>query len=112
MATLATGENSPFNVSVQAHPSALNPTDALALTTPHFCYASKDEPPEAVAKFEENLKSHSNPVVREGSIVETNTDMPHGWMAVRANLDDDVDRKGYEEGYEKVAAFLCKHICS
>lgn len=110
MATLISGENPSFIASVQIHPAALDPTDSLALTKPHFLYASKDESAEAVAKFEENLKSHSNPIVREGSIVETRTDMFHGWMAARSKLDDETYRKGYQEGYERVAAFLSKNF--
>lgn len=110
MATLASGENSSFVASVQIHPAALDPTDALTLTVPHFCYASKDEPVEAVAKFEENLKSHSSPAVRDNSVVETRKDMFHGWMAARAKLDDETYRKGYQEGYERVAAFLSKNL--
>ncbi|KAF8422458.1 hypothetical protein EV426DRAFT_605842 [Tirmania nivea] len=110
MATLASGENSSFIASAQIHPAALDPTDALALTTPHLCYASKDEPVEAVAKFEENIKSHSNPVVRERSVVETRKDMFHGWMGARAKLDHETYRKGYQEGFEKVAAFLSRNF--
>ncbi|KAF8453174.1 hypothetical protein BGX38DRAFT_1179613 [Terfezia claveryi] len=110
IATLIAGEDPSFAASAQIHPAALDPTDALAFTAPHFCYASKDEPAEAVAKFEENFKSHSNPVVRERSIVETRTDMFHGWMAARAKLDDETYRKGYQEGFEKVAAFLSKNL--
>ena len=104
------GENTSFVASAQIHPSAVDPKDALALTTPHFLYASKDEPAEAVAKFEENLKSHSNPAVREGSIVETRADMFHGWMGARAKLDDEAYKRGYQEGFEKVAGFLSKNF--
>lgn len=110
MATLISGEDPSFIASVQIHPAALDATNALDLTTPHFCYASKDEPAEVVARFEENLKSHSNPIVREGSIVETRADMFHGWMGARAKLEDETYRKGYQEGFEKVAAFLSKNF--
>jgi len=36
--------------------------------------------------------------------------MFHGWMAARSKLDDETYRKGYQEGYERVAAFLSKNF--
>jgi len=110
MATLASAEGTPFAASVQIHPAVVDPANATALANAHFTYASGDEPKDAVAKFEENLRSHSNPTVRENSQVITREDLYHGWMAARAKFGEEKYLKAYQEGYEKVAEFLRKNL--
>lgn len=64
--------------------------------------ASKDEPAEDVKKFEANLKGEKH--------VEIFGDQIHGWMAARANLEDERVVSEYERGYKTLLEFFSKHL--
>ncbi|PYH43675.1 dienelactone hydrolase family protein [Aspergillus saccharolyticus JOP 1030-1] len=102
IATLATGaENYLFKAAVQCHPAMLDPEDAKKVTVPMAVLASKDEKPEDVEKFGQNLG--------QPGYVETFTGQIHGWMAARSNLEDEEVRKEYERGYKTALGFLEKY---
>ncbi|THC90597.1 hypothetical protein EYZ11_009945 [Aspergillus tanneri] len=99
---LAAGkENKIFKAAVQCHPAMLAPDDAKSVTVPMAMLASKDEKPQDVADFGNNLQVPH--------YVETFSTQIHGWMAARSNLDDAEVRKEYERGYRTALDFLHKH---
>lgn len=71
--------------------------------------ASQGEPADEVRKIAAILKSHVNEEVRTKSHVET-YDAIHGWMAARANLDDEDALRLYKKGYEQVVDYLTDHL--
>ncbi|KAH8689561.1 Alpha/Beta hydrolase protein [Talaromyces proteolyticus] len=95
-------ENSVFKAGAQAHPAMLDPADAKNVHVPIALLASKDEDPEAVKGYEQNLTV--------AKLVETFPTQIHGWMAARANLDDPEVRKEYERGYKTVLDFFHQHL--
>ncbi|KAI1781534.1 alpha/beta-hydrolase [Hypoxylon cercidicola] len=94
-----------FKVGGTAHPAGLEAEDAEALTAPYICLASPGEPPEAVEKYKEILAKPG-----KIGVVETYTDMFHGWMGARANLGDEKNKSEYERGYSQVAEFYAQHL--
>lgn len=68
----------------------LDAADARAMTIPHICLASPDEPAADVTAYAEALGPKSE--------VETYSTMFHGWMGARANLSDDENCKEFDRG--------------
>lgn len=64
--------------------------------------ASNDELKEDVEKFEKNLKGEKH--------VEIFGDQIHGWMAARADLEDERVKSEYERGYKTLLEFFAKHL--
>ncbi|KAI0104354.1 Alpha/Beta hydrolase protein [Daldinia grandis] len=91
-----------FKAGVEAHPAMVDPADAENIKVPLALLASKDEPPEDVKKFEQNLKGPKH--------VETFSDQIHGWMAARSDLENERVKAEYTRGYEIVLKFLSKHV--
>ncbi|KUI59570.1 hypothetical protein VP1G_06809 [Cytospora mali] len=100
------GAGRKFTVSWTAHPGAVNAGDAEAMTVPHICLASPDEPADAIAKVKEVLSKPG----KIGHVETYDRPMFHGWMGARANLADETNAKEYERGYKQVADFLVKYI--
>ena len=67
--------DTPFTAAAEVHPAMVDPNEAKGITIPLCMLASKDEPPEDVKKFGENLKVPNH--------IETFGDQVHGWMAAR-----------------------------
>jgi dienelactone hydrolase len=80
----------------------VDPKDAEGIRVPIIMLASKDEPADAVRKFEETLTTPNH--------VEIFKDQIHGWMAARADLEDDRVKEEYTRGYKTVLEFFGKHI--
>lgn len=76
----------------------VDPADAEGVTVPFVLLASKEEPDDAVKKFEDALQVPKH--------VETFKDQVHGWMAARADLDDAHVKEEYERGYKTVLTFF------
>ncbi|KAI0850873.1 Alpha/Beta hydrolase protein [Daldinia vernicosa] len=91
-----------FRAGVEAHPAMVDPADAEKIKVPLALLASKDEPPEDVKKFEQNLKVPKH--------VEIFGDQIHGWMAARSDLENERVRAEYIRGYETVLKFLSKYV--
>lgn len=83
----------------------VDPADAKGIKIPLCMLASGDEDANAVKAFGENL-----PTSGEAKHIETFGDQVHGWMAARADLENERVRKEYERGYEVVLDFYCKHL--
>ena len=64
--------------------------------------ASGDEDADAVKAFGNNLTADKH--------IETFGDQVHGWMAARADLEDEKVRKEYERGYQVLLDFYHKHL--
>ncbi|KAI1437832.1 alpha/beta-hydrolase [Xylaria sp. CBS 124048] len=100
--SLASPSN-PFKAGVSVHPAMVDPKDAEHIKAPLILLASKDENPEDVKQFEAKLTGAPKHV-------ETFADQIHGWMAARADLDDERVKSEYKRGYEAVLTFLSKHL--
>lgn len=93
---------SAFDAAAEVHPAMVDSADADKVTIPLIMLASKDEDAEAVRAFEEHLKVPKH--------VETFGDQVHGWMAARADLEDERVREEYVRGYTTVLDFFRKHF--
>jgi dienelactone hydrolase len=94
--------DTPFKAGAECHPAMVDPSEALDIKIPLCMLASKDEPAEDVKKFEANLKGEKH--------VEIFGDQIHGWMAARANLEDERVVSEYERGYKTLLEFFGKHL--
>ena len=86
----------------ECHPAMVDPKDAEGIQIPLIMLASKEEPEDAVKKFEETLKVDKN--------VESFGDQLHGWMGARADLEDARNKEEYIRGWKTVLEFFGKHI--
>ena len=102
MVSLRSGPDTPFKVAGQVHPAMIDPEDAKKISIPMFVGASGDEKVEDVKAYEANLKGPSE--------VQFYKEMPHGWMAARADLEDEKARKEYERGYQMALDFFHEHL--
>lgn len=91
-----------FKAAAQCHPAMVDPKDATKVTVPMALLASKDEDPDAVKGYQDNLKG--------AKLVETFPTQIHGWMAARSNLADPEVQKEYERGYRTVLGFFHEHL--
>lgn len=89
-------------VGGQAHPAMLDPADATGIEVPFVMIASGDEDAGDVEKFGQGLKGEK--------VVERWEGMQHGFMAARADLEDEKVREGYSEGYRVAGEFLGKFL--
>jgi dienelactone hydrolase len=80
----------------------VDPKEAEGIKVPLLLLASKEEPAEDVAKFEAALTGPKH--------VETFKDQVHGWMAARADLEDERVKEEYSRGYQTVLDFFAKHL--
>jgi dienelactone hydrolase len=90
------------NAAAQAHPAMLDPSDALTITIPFLTIASGDEKEEDVLAFGGNLRGQK--------VVERWGEQRHGFMAARADLEDEAVREGYQRGYKLVSDFFGKYL--
>ncbi|KAI9829316.1 MAG: hypothetical protein M1819_006379 [Sarea resinae] len=95
VAALASGPDSPFQVSGQAHPGRLAKEDAEAMTIPHICLCSPDEPADIVKAYSDILTAPESGKVGEVELYGT---MFHGWMGARADLKNEENVKEFERG--------------
>ena len=87
---------------MHVHPAMVDPTEAPKIKVPTCLLASKDEDVEDVKKYEAALPGPK--------LVDTFPDQVHGWMAARADLEDERVRAEYKRGYEVVLKFLAKNL--
>jgi len=94
--------STPFKAGAECHPAMVDPSEGEGIKIPLCMLASKDEPKEDVEKFEKNLKGEKH--------VEIFGDQVHGWMAARADLEDERVKSEYERGYKTLLEFFAKHL--
>lgn len=102
MVALIAGRNTKIKAGIQSSPAMVDASDAEKVKVPMMMLASKDEPAEAVKKFDEALKVTKH--------VETFGDQVHGWMSARGDLDDEKVRSEYERGYRLAVEFFGTHL--
>ncbi|KAL1992836.1 hypothetical protein VTN49DRAFT_3592 [Thermomyces lanuginosus] len=104
VASLTCGEDSQktFKAAAQVHPSFMDPEEAKKVGVPMALLPSKDEDPATIQAYADNLTVPK--------LVETYSDMVHGWMAARANLEDPEVRKQYQRGYQTLLGFFRAHL--
>jgi len=98
---LSSGKDTRFKVAASCHPAMVDPADAENVTIPFAMLPSKDENKEDVEKWEKNIKTPH--------IVEWFPTQVHGWMAARADLENEEVKKEYERGYKTVLDFFAKN---
>lgn len=64
--------------------------------------ASRDEEASEVAAYDEALTVEKH--------VEVFADQIHGWMASRADLEDEAAKEGFEKGYRIVADWFARYV--
>merc|ERR1712000_412116 len=94
--------STPFKAAAECHPAMVDPSEAEGIKIPLCMLASNDELKEDVEKFEKNLKGEKH--------VEIFGDQIHGWMAARADLEDERVKSEYERGYKTLLEFFAKHL--
>ncbi|KAI1109431.1 alpha/beta-hydrolase [Nemania sp. NC0429] len=99
---VAAAPENPFKAGVSIHPAMVDPKDAEGIKIPFALLASKNEDAESVKKFGDGLKVPKH--------IETFSDQIHGWMAARANLEDERVASEYKRGYSVVLDFLSAHL--
>lgn len=92
--------DTPFSAAASCHPAMIDPADAPKVAVPFCLLPSQDEDPQAVKAFADGLKVQNH--------VETFPDQIHGWMAARADLQDEKVATEYRRGYEVVLKFFGK----
>ncbi|KAL2833814.1 dienelactone hydrolase [Aspergillus cavernicola] len=102
LAAMASGSHSYFTVSGQAHPSLLDVADAKAISIPHICLPSPDEPAELLKSYEQAVHTDSE--------FELYSTMFHGWMGSRADLEAEQNAKEFQRGYKQVSVFFNKWL--
>jgi dienelactone hydrolase len=91
-----------FKAVATCHPAMIEPKDAENVKVPMIMLPSMEEDADAVDKFEKTLKVPHH--------VETFSDQVHGWMAARADLEDDRVREEYVRGYKLLLKFFGEHF--
>ncbi|EPX72452.1 dienelactone hydrolase [Schizosaccharomyces octosporus yFS286] len=100
---LTYANNSEFVGIACPHPSFPDPADAKNVHVPVLFLSSKDEDANIINAWEEEFKK--DPAYKQSSF-QTYHDMHHGFMAARADLSNDNNRKCFFEGYEKMNTFF------
>ncbi|CRG83121.1 putative AIM2 family protein C30D10,14 [Talaromyces islandicus] len=106
LAALVSTEGTDFVASGQVHPGLLDPNDAKSITIPHIVLASKDEDAAVMAEYKTALEGRAG----LDSYVDTYSNMHHGWMGARANLEDAENKKEFERGYKEIGDFFAKYL--
>lgn len=102
IANLSSQEGTPFKAAASCHPARVDPADAPGTTIPFAMLPSMDEDKEAVENWQKGMKVKN--------IVEWFPDQVHGWMAARADLEDEKVCKEYERGYKTLLEFFHEHL--
>ena len=102
MTSLSSGTGTPFSAAAQCHPAFLDPSEALDISIPMCLLPSMDEDTEAVKEYMSNLKGPKR--------VETFSDMVHGWMSAKGDLEDPKKKEDYEKGYRILLEFFGHHL--
>jgi dienelactone hydrolase len=99
---LSSMEGTPFKVAASCHPAMVAGDDAPGIAIPFAMLPSGDESKEDVEKWQKGVKTPN--------LVEWFPTQLHGWMAARADLEDEKVKKEYERGYKTVLDFFHKHM--
>ncbi|KAK6516153.1 hypothetical protein TWF506_006065 [Arthrobotrys conoides] len=99
---LMSRKDTPYLASGQAHPSFIANEDPELITIPHICLASKDEDPEKIAIYKI--------VLGERGHVDTYPENIHGWMGIKADLEDPEKKRSFNKGYQEVSDFFRRYL--
>ncbi|KAH8717069.1 hypothetical protein GQ44DRAFT_712818 [Phaeosphaeriaceae sp. PMI808] len=99
---LSSQEGTSFKVAASVHPAMVAADDAPGTAIPFIMLPSKDEPRDDVEKWQKGLKVPHQ--------VEWFDDQVHGWMAARADLENERVKKEYERGYKLVLDFFHRYL--
>ncbi|KAJ3008656.1 hypothetical protein HKX48_008403 [Thoreauomyces humboldtii] len=94
-----------FDAVAQLHPAALSADDAKDLAVPIASFVSKDEPADQQKALEELVKSKPVAALSE---FKSYTESHHGWAGARADLNNPVNARDYNDVYARLPAFFQK----
>jgi len=96
-------QDTPLDAAAMVHPAMLSVDDATKLTIPLAMYVSKDESVEEYNKINEIIAK--KPFASKCDS-KNYVNMFHGWAAARANLENEENKKEFEDVYGKLVAFF------
>ncbi|KAJ2919319.1 hypothetical protein MD484_g1097, partial [Candolleomyces efflorescens] len=99
----AAGENTPFSAASIIHPAMLSVEDAKKLTIPLAIYVSNDEPEDEYNKILDVIGKKSFASLNDHKYYKN---MFHGWAAARGDLNNEDNKREYEDVYGKLVQFL------
>ena len=102
IANLSSASGTVFKAAASCHPAMVDPKDAENVTIPFALLPSKDEDKAAVEGWEKSIKTKK--------LVKWFPNHVHGWMAARANLENEDEKKGYTEGYQVLLEFFHENL--
>ncbi|KAI4746452.1 alpha/beta-hydrolase [Aureobasidium sp. EXF-12298] len=99
---LSSQKDTVFKAAAACHPAMVDPNDAAGISIPIAMLPSKDEDKEAVEKWEQGVKTKH--------LVKWYNDQVHGFMAARADLEDENVKKNYMDAYGVLLNFFHEHM--
>ncbi|THW15756.1 alpha/beta-hydrolase [Aureobasidium pullulans] len=99
---LSSQKDTVFKAAAACHPAMVDPNDATGISIPIAMLPSKDEDKEAVEKWEQGVKTKH--------LVKWYNDQVHGFMAARADLEDENVKKNYMDAYGVLLNFFHEHL--
>ncbi|RXW23830.1 hypothetical protein EST38_g2024 [Candolleomyces aberdarensis] len=103
----AAGENTPFTAASIIHPAMLSVDDAEKLTIPLAIYVSHDESEDEYNKIVDVIGKKSFASLNDHKYYKN---MFHGWAAARGDLNNEDNKREYEEVYGKLIEFFKKSL--
>jgi len=97
----------PISAIAAIHPAMLSADDAKDLQVPLGLFPSNDEPKE---EYEKILEIVSKKPFADKNAHKWYTNMFHGWAAARADLNNEENKKAYEDVYMQLTNFFKKAL--
>ena len=94
----------PFRCAASCHPAMVEAADAAALRVPFALLASGDEARDEVTAWEKRAAGGPACLVRWWP------EARHGFMAARADLEDEAVRRDYAAGYGVLLEWFREHL--
>lgn len=92
-----------FDAVAALHPAMLSADDANNLAVPLGLFISKDEPKE---EYDNMIQRLSNKPFADQIAYKLYPNMFHGWAAARADLENDENKKEFEDVYSRLKDFF------
>jgi len=104
---LAGSGSTPLDAVAAIHPAMLNASDGDKLSVPLGLYPSKDEPTD---EYEKLLGVIAKKPFADKNAHKHYKNMFHGWAAARADLDNEENRKEFEDVYCELVKYFQKAL--
>ncbi|TFK30728.1 dienelactone hydrolase [Coprinopsis marcescibilis] len=104
---LSSGEGTPFSAAAIVHPAMLSVEDSKALSIPFAIYPSKDDSEDEYNQIIDVIGKKPFSSLNDHKYYKN---MFHGWAAARGDLNNEENKKEYEDVYGRLIAFLSKAL--